>query len=82
MAADLPVMKMLDEAAVSYQLVLTKVDKLKPREHAARVVEIEAVIAKHVAAHPMLHVTSAAEGDGIAVLRAALTALAEPAPVR
>jgi GTP-binding protein len=82
MAADQPVMKMLDEAAVSYQLVLTKCDKLKPKELETRMRETEAVIAKHVAAYPVLHATSAAEGDGIAVLRAALTALAEPAPVR
>jgi GTP-binding protein len=82
MAADEPVMKLLHQAAVSYQLVLTKSDKLKPAALEARVRETEAVIAKHVAAYPVLHVTSAAEGDGIAVLRAALTALAEPAPVR
>jgi GTP-binding protein len=78
---DEPVMKMLDEAAVSYQLVLTKVDKLGPKALAARIAETEAVIAKHVAAHPVLHATSAEEGTGVSVLRAALAALAEPAPV-
>jgi len=79
---DEPVMKMLDEAAVSYQLVLTKADKLGPTALAARIRETEAVVAKHVAAFPVLHVTSAEEGVGIAQLRAALAALAEPAPVR
>ena len=78
---DEPVMKMLDEAAVSYQLVLTKADKLGPQSRAARIAETEAVIRKHVAAHPILHVTSAEEGTGVAELRAALAALAEPAPV-
>ena len=78
---DEPVMKMLDEAAVSYQLVLTKADKLRPQSRAARIAETEAVIRKHVAAHPVLHVTSAEEGTGVAELRAALAALAEPAPV-
>jgi GTP-binding protein len=78
---DEPVMKMLDEAAVSYQLVLTKMDKLGPVALPARIRETEAIIAKHVAAHPVLHVTSAEEGTGIAVLRAALAALAEPVPV-
>lgn len=78
---DEPVMKMLDEAAVSYQLVLTKADKLGPQSRAARIAETEAVIRKHVAAHPVLHVTSAEEGTGVAELRAALAALAEPAPV-
>ncbi len=80
--ADEPVMKMLDDAAVSYQLVLTKSDKLKPRELEARRRETEAVIKRHVAAYPVLHTTSAAEGEGIAILRSALAALAEPAPVR
>jgi GTP-binding protein len=78
---DEPVMKMLDEAAVSYQLVLTKADKLGPTALAARIRETEAVVAKHVAAFPVLHVTSAEEGTGIAQLRAALAALAEPVPV-
>jgi GTP-binding protein len=78
---DEPVMKMFDEAAVSYQLVLTKIDKLAPSARAARIAETEAVIARHVAAFPVLHVTSAEDGTGIANLRAALAGLAEPAPV-
>jgi GTP-binding protein len=78
---DEPFMKMLDEAAVSYQLVLTKADKLKPRELERRIEETEAIIAKHVAAYPVLHVTSAEDGTGVPALRAALAALAEPAPV-
>ncbi|MEA2757149.1 MAG: GTP-binding protein [Aliidongia sp.] len=78
---DEPVMKMLDEAAVSYQIVLTKADKIGPSAFAARVAETEAVIARHVAAYPVLHVTSAENGTGIANLRAALAALAAPAPV-
>ncbi|HVJ50990.1 MAG TPA: ribosome biogenesis GTP-binding protein YihA/YsxC [Aliidongia sp.] len=81
-STDEPVMKMLDTAAVSYQLVLTKADKLKPKELEARIRETEAIVAKHVAAYPVLQVTSAEENIGIGVLRAALTALAEPAAVR
>ena len=76
---DEPAMKLLDEAAVSYQLVLTKADKLGPVMLRSRTAETEAVIAKHVAAHPVLHVTSAETGAGIPELRAALAALAEPA---
>lgn len=78
---DQPVLKMLDEAAVSYQLVLTKVDKLGPVALSARIAETEAVIARHVAAYPVLHATSAEDGTGIAGLRAAVAALAEPASV-
>jgi GTP-binding protein len=78
---DEPVMKMLDEAAVSYQIVLTKADKIGPAAFSARVAETEAVIRRHVAAYPVLHVTSAEAGTGIANLRAALAALAAPAPV-
>jgi GTP-binding protein len=80
-STDEPVMKMLDAAAVSYQLVLTKADKLGPNVRAARIDETRAVIARHVAAYPVLHVTSAETGAGVPVLRAALAALAEPAPV-
>lgn len=78
---DLPVMQLLDEAAVSYQLVLTKADKLTPPALAHRMAETKAAIARHVAAYPVLQVTSAAEGTGIAPLRAALAALAAPAPL-
>ena len=78
---DEPVMKMLDGSAVSYQLVLTKADKLGPKALSDRAAETKAVIAKHVAAHPVLHVTSAETGAGIPELRAALAALAEPAAV-
>jgi GTP-binding protein len=73
---DVEVMDLLDSSAVSYQLVLTKIDRLKPAELA----QIEAQTAdesrRHGAAHPELLVTSAEKGDGIAQLRAALTALA------
>jgi GTP-binding protein len=78
---DEPVMKLLDDAAVSYQIVLTKVDKLGPTALAARIAETGAIIARHVAAYPVLHATSAEDGTGIAGLRAALAALAEPVPV-
>ncbi len=80
-SADEPVMKMLDQSAVSYQIVLTKCDKLSAGQLADRLAEVGAVMAKHVAAHPVIHRTSAAEGTGMTELRAALAALAAPAPV-
>ena len=79
---DRPLMKLLDEAAVSYQAVLTKIDKVKPAELADRVATVAAELAKHVAAHPVIHLTSAHEGIGIAALRASLSTLAAPAQSR
>jgi len=75
--ADTPLMKMLDETAVSFQVVLTKADKLARKALAERLGETAAALKSHVAAHPAIHVTSAHEGTGIPVLRAALAALAE-----
>jgi GTP-binding protein len=75
---DRPLMKMLDETAVSYQVVLTKADKVKKGE-LERVRERTAKeLAKHVAAHPEILVTSAHGDAGIPELRAALAAFAEP----
>jgi GTP-binding protein len=75
---DEAVMALLDEAAVSYQVVLTKADKAsaealaKTREATAR------QLAKRPAAHPEILATSARKGLGITELRAALAALARP----
>jgi GTP-binding protein len=68
----------LDQAAVSYQAVLTKADKVKPQALAAVLGTLETELAGHPAAHPHIPVTSARTGAGIAELRAALAALAEP----
>ena len=69
---DRDILKMLDEAAVSYHLVLTKADKIK----ASALVEVtERTIAEaraHVAAHPEILVTSSETGLGMAELRAAI----------
>ena len=69
---DEEMMKMLDEAAVGYRLVLTKADKIKASELAATLAKVEAQAKKHVAAYPLVHVTSAEKGMGIAELRAAI----------
>jgi GTP-binding protein len=65
----------LDEAAVSYQIVLTKGDKVKPGELAAVMAGVIKAIAKRPAAHPAILTTSAASGAGIAELRAEIAAL-------
>ncbi len=76
-AVDEGIMKALDEAAVSYQVVLTKADKLKPSESEARVAEVSNAIKRRPAAFPIVALTSSAKGDGIAEIRAAITQLAE-----
>nr|WP_276591756.1 ribosome biogenesis GTP-binding protein YihA/YsxC [Sphingomicrobium nitratireducens] len=69
---DREVMTMLDEAAVSYNLVLTKADKVKASE-LERVREAVATeSAKHPACHPVLFATSSEKGMGLAELRAAI----------
>ena len=74
-AADDPVLASLDEAAVSYQVVLTKSDAVKPQALADCEAAARAVLAKHPAAFPELLATSADTGAGIAELRAAIARL-------
>jgi GTP-binding protein len=69
---DHEIMKMLDEAAVSYRLVLTKADKIKASELAAMHDKVAADARKHVAAHPEILITSSEKGMGMAELRAAV----------
>jgi len=76
--SDRELLKMLDITAVSYQIVLTKADCLKPGPLAARLRETEDEARAHGAAHPEILVTSARDGVGMAELRAHLAALARP----
>ncbi|WP_419899955.1 ribosome biogenesis GTP-binding protein YihA/YsxC [Roseomonas sp. USHLN139] len=78
-ASDLAAMKLLSDAAVIFQIVLTKADDVKPGPLARRQEEVQALIRKNTAAHPLLITTSSRSGDGMAELRAELAALAEPA---
>ena len=80
--SDERVMKQLDESAQSYQLVLTKADKLKPTALAELREKVAARAARHPAAHPELVVTSSVTGEGLSTLRALLAALASPTPLR
>ena len=70
-------MRMLDEAAVGYRVVLTKADKIKASELAAVVAATEAAARKRTAAFPKIHVTSSEMKMGIAELRAAVLADSE-----
>ena len=76
--SDRDMMGHLDQAAVIYQVVLTKADKLKAAELEAVRAATASEIAKRTAAHPVLLVTSSEKGDGIAELRAELAQLANP----
>jgi GTP-binding protein len=78
-ANDREVMKDLDEAAVSYQIVMTKADKVKDAALVKTVDLVTAEAATHAAAFPEIAVTSANKGTGLAELRAALSQLAVPA---
>jgi GTP-binding protein len=66
----------LDGAAVSYQIVLTKADKLKRGEAEAMVAETLAKVVKRPAAFPRVLATSAEKGDGLPLLRAEIAAAA------
>ncbi len=74
--ADHEVMDLLDEAAVNYQIVLTKTDKVKPTALAKLIEATAKQIVKRPAAHPIVRATSSEKGDGIAELRADLAMLA------
>jgi GTP-binding protein len=69
---DRQMMKMLDEAAVGYRVVLTKADKVKESDLEFTVMKVAEETKKHVAAFPQVHVTSSEKGIGIASLRAAV----------
>ena len=75
---DAEIMTLLDASAVSWAVVITKADKLKPAALDAVCNDTRARITTHVAAFPELFVTSAEAATGIAELRAHLGALALP----
>lgn len=74
---DAEMMRMLDEAAVGYRIVLTKSDKIKASELDRVEAETLAEARKHPAAFPQIHVTSSEKGLGIEELRAAVLGDAE-----
>ncbi len=75
LAADEEMMTLLDEAAVTYQLVLTKIDKIKPEGVPKVYAETEAAARKRPAAFPLIHATSSEKATGIAELRAEIAGL-------
>lgn len=77
--SDRTVMDLLDHAAVTFQIVLTKIDAVKPLPLDAKCAEMATLARAHPAAYPETHATSSETGAGIAELRASLAALALPA---
>lgn len=77
MDTDLETMDMLNTAAVNYQIVLTKSDKMKASALADTTAKIEAALKKNPAAHPIARVTSSEKGYGIPELRAEIGQLVE-----
>jgi GTP-binding protein len=75
--ADHDVMDLLDRAAVTFQLVLTKCDSVKPGALTQKMEATDALARSHAAAFPRILSTSSETGDGIAALRAELALLAD-----
>ncbi|MGH6853925.1 MAG: ribosome biogenesis GTP-binding protein YihA/YsxC [Aestuariivirga sp.] len=75
LGADEDMFRLLDESAVTYQLVLTKIDKLKPAALETAIAGTEAVARKRPAAFPLIHVTSSEKGIGLPELRAEIAGL-------
>ena len=74
--ADTAVMELLDRAAVTFQLVLTKADDVKPAALERKRREVADLARVHPAAHPHVVVTSSESGEGIRELRGQLASLA------
>ena len=72
---DLDVLNLLDQAAVSYQVIATKTDEPKSDELQQRLVEMQAGIARRAAAYPEIIPTSSRTGAGVAELRAGIARL-------
>ncbi|MCK0149751.1 ribosome biogenesis GTP-binding protein YihA/YsxC [Marivita sp. S6314] len=73
---DEEIMTLLDKSAVTFQVVLTKADKIKPSQHDTLLEQVRSRLAKHPAAYPELVLTSSEKGDGIATLRSIIAGIA------
>lgn len=73
--SDQPTLALMDTAAVSYQVVLTKADKVKASDLEKTIARVSNDLAKHPAAYPDLIVTSSRKGTGLTDLRLAILTL-------
>lgn len=72
---DAEIMKLLDRSAVTFQVVMTKADKVSRAEREANIEQVKAALSKHPAAYPEIVLTSSEKGDGIETLRAIIATL-------
>ena len=75
LAADEEIMELLDRSAVTFQVVLTKLDKINAATREATLAKVRTALAAHVAAYPELVATSSETGEGIETLRAIIAGL-------
>ncbi|MDG1665730.1 MAG: ribosome biogenesis GTP-binding protein YihA/YsxC [Hellea sp.] len=75
---DIELMNMLDETAVTYQIVLTKIDKIKKNEINKVQTKTTALIAKRPAAYPKIILTSSEKKSGLDELRSTIASIAIP----
>lgn len=74
-AVDEEILTLLDRAAVTFQVVMTKADKVSRAEREQAIEQVRGALAKHPAAYPEIVVTSSEKGDGIETLRAIIATL-------
>ena len=72
---DEEIMSLLDSAAVTFQVVMTKADKVKEKDRAEIMDQVRSKLSKHPAAFPEIVLTSSEKGDGIPTLRALIANL-------
>ena len=75
-SVDEEILKLLDTSAVTFQVVLTKADKVNAAERDKVLVQVRSALQGHPAAYPEIVVTSSETGDGIDTLRAIIATLA------
>ena len=68
-------MSLLDSAAVPFQCVMTKTDKIKDIDREKTLNQVRQALGKHPAAFPEIVLTSSEKGDGIVTLRAIIATL-------
>jgi GTP-binding protein len=74
-AVDDEILTLLDRSAVTFQAVLTKVDKINRVERDAVIEQVKGALGKHPAAYPEIIVTSSEKGEGIETLRALIATM-------
>jgi GTP-binding protein len=75
LAADEEIMDLLDRCALTFQVVLTKSDKINAATRDATLAKVRTALAQHPAAYPELVMTSSEKGEGVEILRAIITGL-------